>query len=70
MLGYFKYLSNLNIVSERILTSHCSATRGFWASDHVILSHGQVTWMTPELASFSSNYRTTPTGGRFSSRQI
>ncbi|GFT54138.1 uncharacterized protein TNCV_3562741 [Trichonephila clavipes] len=37
-------------VSERILT-HCSATRGLLATDHVILNHGQVTWKTPEVAS-------------------
>ncbi|GFV75662.1 uncharacterized protein TNCV_2241111 [Trichonephila clavipes] len=36
--------------SELILTSHCSATRGLLATDHVILNHGQVTWTTPELA--------------------
>ncbi|GFV15513.1 uncharacterized protein TNCV_4835391 [Trichonephila clavipes] len=29
--------------------SHCSATRGLLATDHVILNHGQVTWTTPEL---------------------
>ncbi|GFT77451.1 hypothetical protein TNCV_304051 [Trichonephila clavipes] len=57
-------------VSELILTSHCSATRGLLATDHVILNHGQVTWTTPELAPPSPNYHTTPTGGRFSSRQI
>ncbi|GFS94508.1 uncharacterized protein TNCV_2015181 [Trichonephila clavipes] len=27
-----------------------TATRGLLATDHVILSHGQVTWTTPELA--------------------
>ncbi|GFW12943.1 uncharacterized protein TNCV_3328751 [Trichonephila clavipes] len=54
---------------ELILTSHCSATRGLLATDHVILNHGQVTWTTPELAP-PLNYHTTPTGGRFSSRQI
>ncbi|GFW20028.1 hypothetical protein TNCV_867341 [Trichonephila clavipes] len=47
-----------------------SATRGLLATDHVILNHGQVTWTTPELAPHSPNYHTTPTGGRFSSRQI
>ncbi|GFW53617.1 uncharacterized protein TNCV_4815211 [Trichonephila clavipes] len=26
------------------------ATRGLLATDHVILNHGQVTWMAPELA--------------------
>ncbi|GFX82819.1 uncharacterized protein TNCV_1699381 [Trichonephila clavipes] len=35
---------------DLILTSHCSATRGLLATDHVILNHGQVTWTTPELA--------------------
>ncbi|GFY07430.1 uncharacterized protein TNCV_5086151 [Trichonephila clavipes] len=35
---------------DGILTSHCSATRGLLATDHVILNHGQVTWTTPELA--------------------
>ncbi|GFY23592.1 uncharacterized protein TNCV_1038911 [Trichonephila clavipes] len=47
-----------------------TATRGLLATDHVILNHGQVTWTTPELATPSPNYHTTPTGGRFSSRQI
>ncbi|GFU78466.1 hypothetical protein TNCV_2300781 [Trichonephila clavipes] len=47
-----------------------SATRGFLATDLVILNHGQVTRMTPEVASPSPNYHTTPTGGRFSSQQI
>ncbi|GFX48257.1 hypothetical protein TNCV_2920741 [Trichonephila clavipes] len=50
--------------------SHCSATLGLLVMDHVILNHGQVTWTTPELAPSSPNYNTTPTGGRFSSRQI
>ncbi|GFV71710.1 hypothetical protein TNCV_3534981 [Trichonephila clavipes] len=43
--------------------------RGLLAANHVILNHGQVTWTTPELAPSSPNYPTTPTGGRFSSRQ-
>ncbi|GFW44595.1 hypothetical protein TNCV_4481411 [Trichonephila clavipes] len=34
------------------------ATRGLLVTDHVILSHGQVTWMTPELALPSPNYYT------------
>ncbi|GFX61189.1 NEDD4-binding protein 2 [Trichonephila clavipes] len=55
-------------VSERILSSHCSATRGLLAKDHVILNHGQVTWTTPEPAPSSPNYHTT--GGGFSSQQI
>ncbi|GFV15805.1 hypothetical protein TNCV_987881 [Trichonephila clavipes] len=53
--------------SEDLMTI---ATRGLLATDHVILNHGQVTWTTPELAPPSPNYHTTPTGGRFSSRQI
>ncbi|GFU03357.1 hypothetical protein TNCV_3338701 [Trichonephila clavipes] len=51
-------------------TPMSQATRGLLATDHVILNHGQVTWTTPELAPPSPNYHTTPTGGRFSSRQI
>ncbi|GFX87882.1 hypothetical protein TNCV_4373471 [Trichonephila clavipes] len=42
-----------------------NAIRELFATDHVILNHGQVTRTTPELAP-----PTTPTGGRFSSRQI
>ncbi|GFY31084.1 uncharacterized protein TNCV_4359911 [Trichonephila clavipes] len=47
-----------------------AATRGLLATDHVILNHGQVTWTIPEMAPPSPNYPTTPTGGRFGSRQI
>ncbi|GFY22395.1 hypothetical protein TNCV_2176561 [Trichonephila clavipes] len=47
-----------------------SSTRGLLWKDRVILNHGQVTWTTSELAPPSPNYHTTPTGGRFSSRQI
>ncbi|GFS68760.1 hypothetical protein TNCV_408661 [Trichonephila clavipes] len=43
------------------------ASRGLLATNHIILNHGQVMWMTPELAPPSPNYHTTPTGGRFSS---
>ncbi|GFV73505.1 hypothetical protein TNCV_1539471 [Trichonephila clavipes] len=39
-------------------------------TDYVILNHDQVTWTTPELAPTSPNYPSTPTGGRFSFRQI
>ncbi|GFW53921.1 hypothetical protein TNCV_1086381 [Trichonephila clavipes] len=53
-----------------VSSSTATATRGLLATDHVILNHGQVTWTTPELAPPSPNYHTTPTGGRFSSRQI
>ncbi|GFT52682.1 hypothetical protein TNCV_3765591 [Trichonephila clavipes] len=31
---------------------HCSTTRGLLATDHVILNHGQVTWMTPPLLGY------------------
>ncbi|GFS79531.1 hypothetical protein TNCV_2370441 [Trichonephila clavipes] len=58
-----QHLTYYSITKER-------ATRGLLATDHVILNHGQVTWTTPELAPPSPNYHTTPTGGRFSSRQI
>ncbi|GFT11138.1 hypothetical protein TNCV_1084861 [Trichonephila clavipes] len=51
-------LSRVKNVSE----SSPPATRGLLATDHVILSHGQVTWTTPELAPSSPNYHTTPTG--------
>ncbi|GFU24130.1 uncharacterized protein TNCV_2007211 [Trichonephila clavipes] len=37
-------------VSEWILASHCSATRGLLAADHVILNHDQMTWTAPDLA--------------------
>ncbi|GFS96296.1 hypothetical protein TNCV_16581 [Trichonephila clavipes] len=52
-------------VQELLLISY---TRGLLTTDHVILNHGQVTWTTPELA--PPTLTTTPTGGRFSSRQI
>ncbi|GFT13703.1 hypothetical protein TNCV_3831711 [Trichonephila clavipes] len=65
---------NLMTISRRWnpnkISIHYNATRGLLATDHVILNHGQVTWTTPELAPPSPNYHTTPTGGRFSSRQI
>ncbi|GFT47089.1 protein phosphatase PHLPP-like protein [Trichonephila clavipes] len=38
----------VNQASENILL--CLTTRGLLATDHVILSPGQVTWTTPELA--------------------
>ncbi|GFT81688.1 hypothetical protein TNCV_3675011 [Trichonephila clavipes] len=47
-----------------------ASARGLLTTDHVILNHGQVTWMTPELAPLSPNYHTTPTGKRFNSQQI
>ncbi|GFV49697.1 hypothetical protein TNCV_4042711 [Trichonephila clavipes] len=57
-------------IQKNVVTSHCSATRGLLATDHVILNHGQGTSTAPELAPPSPNYHTKPTGGRFSSRQI
>ncbi|GFU30575.1 transposable element Tcb1 transposase [Trichonephila clavipes] len=59
-----------NIVDECLQSEDITPTRGLLSTDHVILNHGQVTWTTPELAPSSPNYHTTPTGGRFSSRQI
>ncbi|GFV45608.1 hypothetical protein TNCV_127521 [Trichonephila clavipes] len=50
-------------VSERILTSHCSATRRLLATDHLILNQGQVTWTTSELVPPSPKYHTTPMRG-------
>ncbi|GFW06441.1 hypothetical protein TNCV_2187751 [Trichonephila clavipes] len=38
--------------------------RGLLATDLIILNHGQVTRMTPELAPSSPNFHTTPMGGR------
>ncbi|GFT79817.1 uncharacterized protein TNCV_4597451 [Trichonephila clavipes] len=35
---------------DRVLSTHCSATRVPLETDHVILNHCQVTWTTPELA--------------------
>ncbi|GFV11604.1 uncharacterized protein TNCV_975941 [Trichonephila clavipes] len=43
-------VSNTWLMSERVLTSHCSVTRGLLVTDLVILNHGQVTRMTPEMA--------------------
>ncbi|GFU01762.1 transposable element Tcb2 transposase [Trichonephila clavipes] len=40
------------------------------ATDLVILNHGHVKRMTPELEPLSPNFHTTATGGRLSSRQI
>ncbi|GFU46918.1 hypothetical protein TNCV_3790031 [Trichonephila clavipes] len=69
--GIDRHASQVSIVTRRrYRSSRVAATRGLLATDHVILNHGQVTWTTPELAPPSPNYHTTPTGGRFSSRQI
>ncbi|GFV16787.1 hypothetical protein TNCV_282491 [Trichonephila clavipes] len=49
----------------------CYTTRGLLATDHVYKSEPWLSDMTtPELTPPSPNYHTTPTGGRFSSRQI
>ncbi|GFW17902.1 hypothetical protein TNCV_1135021 [Trichonephila clavipes] len=61
---------NINVKKARfiLLLFHNYTTLGLLATDHVILNHGEVTWTTPELA--PPLLTTTPTGGRFSSRQI
>ncbi|GFV78960.1 uncharacterized protein TNCV_4347191 [Trichonephila clavipes] len=43
----------LELCDKQILTA-----RGLLTTDHVILNHGQMTWMTPELAPLSPNYHT------------
>ncbi|GFV53203.1 hypothetical protein TNCV_1065621 [Trichonephila clavipes] len=53
-------------VSESILTLHDSAKRGLVAVNLIILNRSQVTRTTPELASPSPNFHTTPTGGSLS----
>ncbi|GFY25142.1 hypothetical protein TNCV_2482631 [Trichonephila clavipes] len=68
VLTYVKYVGAQDVRFG--VMSRQGTTRGLLATDHVILNHGQVTWTTPELAPPSPNYPTTPTGGRFSSRQI
>ncbi|GFU44337.1 integrase catalytic domain-containing protein [Trichonephila clavipes] len=57
----FSKLLNWNLA--KIIKVH-PAARGLLTTDHVILNHGQVTWMTPELAPLSPNYHTTPTARR------
>ncbi|GFV28868.1 transposable element Tcb1 transposase [Trichonephila clavipes] len=37
-------------INNLILSMPRRSTRGFLATDHVIVNHGQVTWTTPELA--------------------
>ncbi|GFX40362.1 dnaJ subfamily C member 22 [Trichonephila clavipes] len=49
------------ISSALVPIAAASATRGLLETDHVILNDGQVTGTTPELASPSPNYHTTPT---------
>ncbi|GFU03677.1 hypothetical protein TNCV_199971 [Trichonephila clavipes] len=50
------------LIEQVNINVHCSATRGLFPTDHVILNHGQVTWATSELTSPSPNYHT---NGRF-----
>ncbi|GFU13319.1 hypothetical protein TNCV_3843231 [Trichonephila clavipes] len=66
----FNFFQRVRSLVGRSSPYDAGATRGLLATDHVILNHGQVTWTTPELLPPSPNYHTTPTGGRFSSRQI
>ncbi|GFX93592.1 hypothetical protein TNCV_1587691 [Trichonephila clavipes] len=61
---------NPSMPRGRRSSTRARTARGLLATDLVILNHGQVTWTTPELAPTSPNYHTSPTGGRFSSRQI
>ncbi|GFU61218.1 uncharacterized protein TNCV_1071631 [Trichonephila clavipes] len=35
---------------QQLLDNVVQTTRGLLATDHIILNHGQETWMTPELA--------------------
>ncbi|GFT58937.1 hypothetical protein TNCV_185561 [Trichonephila clavipes] len=51
-------ISSNFLVSERIIASHYSATRGLLATHIDILSHGQVTRTTPELELTSPNFHT------------
>ncbi|GFV43140.1 uncharacterized protein TNCV_2420431 [Trichonephila clavipes] len=37
--------------------SHCSATRGLLATDHVILNHAQVMWTAPPLLTTTHHQR-------------
>ncbi|GFX74324.1 hypothetical protein TNCV_3452721 [Trichonephila clavipes] len=62
----------LSTSEEEIFTSSgkLKAPQGLLMTEYVISNHGQVTWTTLELAPLSPNYHTTPTEGRFSSRQI
>ncbi|GFT93501.1 hypothetical protein TNCV_1852481 [Trichonephila clavipes] len=65
--SWYLFLVRRHIGGYRAVTR--SYTRAF-VTDHVILNHGQVMWLTPELAPPSPNYHTTTTGGRLSSRKI
>ncbi|GFW84526.1 uncharacterized protein TNCV_457071 [Trichonephila clavipes] len=50
--------------------SQCPPIRGLLATYHVNLNRGQRMRTTPELATFSPYYHTSPTGRRLSIRQI
>ncbi|GFU79338.1 hypothetical protein TNCV_2138611 [Trichonephila clavipes] len=69
-MGYASQQKKVQVCMSNSVEDFVMTTRGLLATDHVILNHGQVTWTTPEMAPPSPNYHTTPTGGRFSSRQI
>ncbi|GFX75424.1 CCHC-type domain-containing protein [Trichonephila clavipes] len=66
----FVELQTFSLGSYIAVITFNKAARGLLTTDHVILNHGQVTWMTPELALFSPNYHTTPTGKSLNSQQI
>ncbi|GFT98008.1 hypothetical protein TNCV_3125861 [Trichonephila clavipes] len=61
---------NQSVVFSGNSDSVVNAARGLLTKDHVNLNHGQVTWMTPELAPLSPNDHTTPAGKRFNSQHI
>ncbi|GFV32667.1 hypothetical protein TNCV_441591 [Trichonephila clavipes] len=58
----------LNSIVKKIMENICTNGIGAIVTDHVILNHCQRTWTTPELA--PPLLTTTPSRGRFSSRQI
>ncbi|GFU82037.1 hypothetical protein TNCV_517171 [Trichonephila clavipes] len=59
-------LSKPNCVHSK-QSSHYSATRGLLVTNLVILSHGEATRTTPELAHSSPNFHITPKGGHLTS---
>ncbi|GFU89133.1 uncharacterized protein TNCV_2895811 [Trichonephila clavipes] len=58
----------LNLSRAQTSSSLDHATRGLFATDVVVLNHGQVTRMTPELAAAPPKYHTAPTGECVNSR--
>ncbi|GFT59041.1 uncharacterized protein TNCV_186321 [Trichonephila clavipes] len=57
-------------LASRLMKIGSQLTPGLPRLALVILNHGHVTKTTPEITPPSSNFHTTPTGGRLSSRQI